>query len=135
MKNYKMCYVEDGDIYFSKAELKYVWGDDWNDAPYEHNAGLPYSDNKDEFKTIRFFPNSEDYFIVEAKDFERGCINSPYSVEDINSKQVPWIRVYDSELRCNLFCEIYAGSTMEEVKNLFDLHKIDYIQKDYGLFL
>ena len=24
------------------------WGDDWNDAPYEHNAGYPYDDYRDE---------------------------------------------------------------------------------------
>ena len=28
--------------YFTPVSLDEQWGDDWDDAPYEHNAGIPY---------------------------------------------------------------------------------------------
>ena len=39
---YKLCYVSNGVLYFTNKELSEQWGDDWNDHPYEHNAGEPY---------------------------------------------------------------------------------------------
>lgn len=41
MKEYKLCYVEDNFAYFTN-DFENQWGDDWNDRPYEHNAGEPY---------------------------------------------------------------------------------------------
>ncbi len=38
----RLCYVEGSWAYFTTQELKNQWGDDWNDTPYEHNAGDPY---------------------------------------------------------------------------------------------
>lgn len=38
----KLCYVKGSFAYFTTQELSKQWGDDWNDAPYEHNAGEPY---------------------------------------------------------------------------------------------
>ena len=38
----KLCYVEGNIAYFTTQDLDKQWGDDWDDAPYEHNAGLPY---------------------------------------------------------------------------------------------
>ena len=29
-------------LFLSKTKNKDIWGDDWNDAPYEHNAGEVY---------------------------------------------------------------------------------------------
>lgn len=56
---YKLCYIDDngysnqGVAYFTD-NLENQWGDDWDDAPYEHNAESPYhewseliEDNKD----------------------------------------------------------------------------------------
>lgn len=37
-----LCYVDDKFAYFTTQELAKQWGDDWDDAPYEHNAGEPY---------------------------------------------------------------------------------------------
>jgi len=43
LDNYKLCYVDDyNTAYFTNVPLSKQWGDDWDDAPYEHNAGLPY---------------------------------------------------------------------------------------------
>ena len=38
-----LCYVDKGRAWFTTQDLSTQWGDDWDDAPYEHNAGDPYS--------------------------------------------------------------------------------------------
>jgi hypothetical protein len=42
VSDYKLCYVSGSFAWFTTQELSKQWGDDWNDAPYEHNAGSPY---------------------------------------------------------------------------------------------
>lgn len=37
-----LCYVCGPWAYFTTRPLADQWGDDWDDAPYEHNAGTPY---------------------------------------------------------------------------------------------
>lgn len=44
---FRLCYADldrDGAIiaYFTTQPIAEAWGDDWDDAPYEHNAGPPY---------------------------------------------------------------------------------------------
>ena len=51
--NYKLCYVDSDEyfdapmtLYFTELEdVTEQWGDDWDDAPYEHNAGTPYEND------------------------------------------------------------------------------------------
>lgn len=38
-----LCYVDGQRAYFTTAKLADQWGDDWDDALYEHNAGEPYT--------------------------------------------------------------------------------------------
>ena len=42
-EEYKLCYVEGQKAYFT-SNFEKQWGDDWNDRPYECNAGEPYDD-------------------------------------------------------------------------------------------
>ena len=61
LNHFQLCYVErcsqldirDKDeerthqglrLFFTNADLTKQWGDDWNDAPYDCNAGWPYDD-------------------------------------------------------------------------------------------
>lgn len=37
-----LCYVDGNKAWFTTKPLAEQWGDDWDDAPYEHNAGQPY---------------------------------------------------------------------------------------------
>lgn len=37
-----LCYVKGDAAYFTTRRLGEQWGDDWSDAPYEHNSGEPY---------------------------------------------------------------------------------------------
>lgn len=99
-----LCYIEDNFAYFTN-NLKDQWGDDWDDKPYEHNAGPPYEN--DEFKITKLAFQSE----LETPA-ERFGINSPYSVQDINNKKTPWLsgKTYNTIKSI----EIYAGTTVEE---------------------
>jgi len=89
-----LCYVSQGMAYFTSAALEEQWGDDWNDVPYEHNAGRPYShvDRAAVGGGTRVPVRIEE--IVFSGPFEEPCgshVNSPYSVHDINRGAVPWV--------------------------------------------
>lgn len=111
---YRLCYVCDNIMYFTD-NFSNQWGDDFNDAPYEHNAGTPYEwenswskeDNvKYGYGHIRLFAFEKDFSIKRPCD---GYVNSPYSVEDINKGKVAWLI---SEEAGNLM----AGATIKETK-------------------
>lgn len=118
MKEYKLCYVEGNKAWFSD-NFENQWGDDWNDAPYEHNAGLPYDhwselieDNEDIFKRKwKHHEIKHKVLYFETKDWDEvlpcdNFSNSPYSVEDINKQAVAW--VHTSKFN------ILAGTTIEK---------------------
>lgn len=99
----KLCYVgtdgEDNDLpvhicYFTEESLDDVWGDDWDDVPYEHNAGIPNTP----CLTL---------LAINVESARRGYLNSPYSVEGINNGDVPWLTDGDNN-------ELYAGATVNE---------------------
>ena len=65
-------------------------GDDWDDAPYEHNAGRPYDKlDRDKECNILQVPFYVPYPCKFPSDYGRG--NSPFSVYEINSGAIPWI--------------------------------------------
>ena len=104
-----LCYVQDNVAYFTTRALDEQWGDDWDDAPYEHNAGRPYlplMNWRDKDGVVRDAnpDGSPKWKIVEINfsgPFETPCehkINSPYSVQDINRGDVPWLRTADDSV-------------------------------------
>jgi len=105
-----LCYVDGPWAYFTTQKLKDQWGDDWNDAPYEHNAGTPYEwyhgdDSKEPWKIIK---------VAFEGDFHEpcsGCTNSSFSVEDINSGAIPWLR---SAPWADKKVSIPAGTTLKD---------------------
>jgi hypothetical protein len=107
MGKFKLCYVEGDDAYFTTAPLTgegMQWGDDWNDAPYEHNAGPPYEWSKESGK-----PKYELVHIKWGGDWEApetDYRNSPYSVESINAGAVPWLKKWGGKQ------EIPAGTDL-----------------------
>lgn len=106
MKEFKLCYV-DGNKAFFTDNFEKQWGDDWNDAPYEHNAEEPYTN---------YFENSVKYKIeIKEVYFEipyynylpcDNYSNSPYSVEMINNGAIAWITTEDFFIK--------AGTSIEE---------------------
>lgn len=80
MNEPRLCYVRNGFAFFTPRPRSEQTGDDWDDAPYEHNAGEPYGDDI----TIVAFRAD----LVEPCD---GHINSAWSVDDINAGAVAWL--------------------------------------------
>lgn len=138
----KLCYVEnmgynddkEGEetvrlkLFFTEIPLLDQYGDDWDDAPYEHNAGEPYDDFWSNGKRVEhtiYVCN----VIVNAFD-QRHLIkfpsdygyNSPFSVDDINNDAVAWMyRPYVT--RKGLAKALHAGAspkeTYEYIKDIF----------------
>ena len=108
-----LCYVENNFAYFTTKELSDQWGDDWNDAPYEHNAGSPYGPHKDD----------EPWEILKVAfdgDFETPADiaghNSSYSVEMINKGAISWLTQRWSETKVS----IPAGTTLKQFIELVE---------------
>lgn len=110
----KLCYVKEGFAYFSSKKPIDVSGDDWDDVPYEHNAGEPYCKN---IVIAAFKGLSEPY--------QDGYHNSPWSVDDINELATPWLR--------NESISLFAGTTLEQFIALAKSNKYRvFVEADYG---
>ena len=113
-KQFRLCFVKNNVMYFTD-DFENCTGDDFNDRPYDCNAGEPYEwvnewsaeENKKHGHThiryIAYMPYN--YWIREPKDGH--WTNCPYSVDDINAGAIAW-----------LFCDeagaLPAGATIEE---------------------
>lgn len=140
----RLCFVDykrEMRAYFTTQPVQKQWGDDWDDAPYEHNAGPPYPWSAlhegrgcecvdPDGYTIRG-PNacgSEDHVpayprarwqILEIP-FRTDLIvpgqfatNSQYAVQDFNQKEVPWLKPLEQVTRKHRpQTEIWAGTPL-----------------------
>ena len=79
-----LCYIKDNLAYFTTLPLDEARGDDWNDAPYEHNAGPPYGDAEHPVYKLYY-----DGWTETPAQIANG--NSRYSVDDINAGFIPWL--------------------------------------------
>ena len=125
MEEYKLCYIVKNKAWFTDNFEK-QWGDDWNDKPYDCNAGYPYEywselieDNPDIWKrkwkqhTIKL---KTVYFETGDWDEKQPHEMGNFSVEEINKGAVAWI--YTGKY------SIYAGTEMDKF--------IDIIEKNGG---
>ena len=67
------------------------WGDDWNDAPYEHNAGTVYDRFVSGYRDMTF---GFDDLVLEPCT---GEFNSIWSKDDMKQRQMPCIVVVPAE--------------------------------------
>ena len=78
-------------LYLGKDGVKEYWGDDWNDRPYEHNAGRVYDEYIYGHIDLAF---AFDMIVREpAKDWG----NSSWSKLDMKNCAIPCIAVLPSE--------------------------------------
>jgi len=105
---YKLCYVDGGNAYFTTLPLEDQDGDDWNDASYEHNAGLPY-DRDGIILKLKF----DHGFLHEPCE---GHTNSPWSVQQINQGGAPWL----SGSERGRIRYIWAGADPEEFRRVVE---------------
>lgn len=101
------------------------WGDDWNDRPYEDNAGTVY----DEYiKGIRDVVFPFDDLVLEPSN--NWAYDSGYSKEDMKKKLVPCIIVVPKEIHQNSYQDqfkyyigsegifkFYLGDELDETKD------------------
>ena len=106
----KLCYCTDNWAYFTDLPLDKQWGDDWNDAPYEHNAEEPYDNEGSNIVKVAW----EGPFELPGENM---C-NSPYSVERINAGVVPWLVTSKWESKCVV---IPAGTSLIEFCKLIEM--------------
>lgn len=68
-------------------------GDDWDDTPYEHNAGRVYDEFIKGYKDIAF---PFDTLVLEPAD---GILNSRYCKNDMKNRGVPCIIAISKEIQ------------------------------------
>lgn len=128
----KLCYIEtfgndneDGEtlhirMFFTDIPLSEQWGDDWDDAPYDCYAEIPYDDfhNKDGNMVEHTIYVGE--VVMNNKDWSRSIMlpkdyvyNSPFSVADINSGAVAWIYRHHRSKKIDGKA-LYAGASPKE---------------------
>ena len=110
-------------FYLGEDSLKNWTGDDWNDRPYEHNAGLVYEEyiSGTEQIALKF----EDVVREPADDY----LNSNFCKDDMKERKVPCLVIEkncevtgwgDIETFESLVCKensikIYFGDSIDEV--------------------
>lgn len=112
-EEFKLCYIDGNKAWFTN-NLKKQWGDDWNDAPYEYNAGEPYDhwselieDNSNVWKRkYKHHKIKHKVLFFETNDWSEILPLNGYSVENINKGKVAWL--------CTDKFNIYAGTSYEE---------------------
>lgn len=115
--------------YFTPASMDEQWGDDWDDAPYEHNAGTPYDDiwvdkvrTEIEILQVPFAVKSYNFRL--PNDFGYGG-NSPFAVADINHGAVAWIYDAVSRKTKSKYVAIQGGDDVETFADKLDRIRIN----------
>ena len=109
---YRLFYIREPWAWFTDGKLEDVGGDDFNDAPYEHNASGPYEwaefRNVPEYSLLRIAFDSEYDTPAER--------NISVSVDAINRGDVAWLAwpSWSSDKRP----AIQAGTSLEQFKSL-----------------
>lgn len=108
--NLKLCFVKRNFAWFTSCPISYQWGDDWDDAPYEFNAGEPYAyhetkeGKKQDHSVVKVYWEAS-YVTPDALEEK-----SKWSAKSINKGNVPWLSAgpwSDQEL-----APIHSGTTL-----------------------
>ena len=80
-------FQKEGNVvrFYLGKNLEEAWGDDWNDVPYEHNAGTVYEEYYEAYMDIAW---GLDYAVCEPCD---GYYNSPFCKVDFKKRNLPVI--------------------------------------------
>ena len=112
---FRLCYIVGDWAYFTTQALTEQWGDDWNDAPYEHNAGRPYEwrDDGEPWEILKVAFEGRFYRPCD------GTINSAWAVRDINAGAVPWLEAWGDD---GPGSTLMAGATYDEFVEFVERH-------------
>lgn len=115
-------------IRFFIGENGKQWGDDWNDCPYDCNAGRVYNEFvEDDYDISLPF----DWEVLEPKD---GVLNCRYTKEDMMRRRVPcmifipprvmekewFFESFDRYIGNNDVIKVYFGDTIEHVSEMLE---------------
>lgn len=80
---HRLCLILEHWAWFTNKPIAEQRGDDWNDCPYEHNAGRPYEDEAGQIVRVAWdgpFDAPRDLFVLT-------------SVDEINDGAFPWLQL------------------------------------------
>lgn len=77
------------------------WGDDWDDRPYEHNAGTVYNEFVDGYIDVAFPFGCN---VLDPESDYRYHGNSPYCKDDFKKRNAPCIIVLPEEIVKEDYC-------------------------------
>ena len=154
-KGFALCYVETCErldirdehddrthiglrLFFTDADLSNQWGDDWNDAPYDCNAGWPYDDTHTADGKGGWIKHDHTILVMNVT-LEGGHditlpeyygYNTPFTVEMINQGACAWM-FFGKECK-----PIYAGATPLDVFERIGkwMHECPEIKDEYDEF-
>lgn len=111
-------------LYLGDINDNEYWGDDWDDRPYEHNAGEVYQGYiKGQIEIA--FPSF--ISVCDPKDDWHYNCNSPFSKEDFKNVKAPCLVIVDNSEEQYYDCcyvehvgdrsawQLYYNDTIEEV--------------------
>lgn len=124
-------------FYLGDADCEDYYGDDWDDTPYEHNAGTVYSEYIKGHRDVCF---PFDFTVMEVCD---GVINSNYCKNDFKEQKVPCIVLVQGELvhpralDNTLFATFYFGDPMQPSDRIetFQIPDVEELKKMAPAFL
>lgn len=107
-------------LYLGKQETNNYWGDDWDDAPYEHNSGIV---NPKYVTNVIDLYIDYDYSVVEPADDFTYSGNTPFSKEDFKNRKCPilvlgeykWDFLYSIESLNKNNITIYMNDPIKEI--------------------
>lgn len=82
-------------FYLGADDLQDWYGDDWDDVPYEHNAGTVYDEFVTEKVDIAF---DFDCGVLEPQDDWRNKGNSDWCKNDMTERKVPCLIIVPQKL-------------------------------------
>ena len=106
-------------FFFGKDDCLDYLGDDWDDTPYEHNAGEVYEEYVEGYVDICF---PFDCSVMESCDDWRYDGNSPFCKEDLKKRMAPCIvAVYEKqgELIDDNSFTLYSSSDVDNVDKFY----------------
>ena len=120
----KLCYVDKyGFAWFTSCSIETQWGDDWDDAPYEHNAGPPYTTHYEGTGSDRCRVEHHTLKVAYESDHVTPCegqMNSRWSVREINRGNVAWLSVPNWRIPDDNIRPIMTGTSLSDFVRLIE---------------
>lgn len=139
-EQFKLCYVDAETAFFTSGSVADAWGDDWDDAPYQHNAEIPSEPRVMSSAQGEYLPAGEwtpvgvpkwqilrlkysDLTSDVALPFEGYGQAKSWSVEQINKGDVPWFQVWShGPAGSQVVDTLNAGATLLQFQSFITRH-------------